>query len=634
MVESKWWRGAGLGVGVALLMVTSGCGIIGVSTPGRDGGACVPAACSATTCGVMPDGCGGAVQCGSCPAGQSCGGSGEANRCGAGTCTPTTCAAEGLDCGVASDGCGSVLNCGTCSAGLRCGGGGVPNVCTSVCAGNSCSGQAPSCNPQTGACQCTATSCPAGMACNGGVCSSGPCVPQGDPQFCADHGKSCEAFSGLDNCGASRTANCGTCLAPQVCGGSGAANECGCKAEADAAFCTRLGKDCQAVTASDNCGVARTADCGACTGALTCGGGGTSNVCGATCAHGCPTGYTCDAHGVCAGGAPSNLVLDVKAYAVSGRATLNGANPASTSTSCTVGAGGTSFGRGKVYLRDAAQGVAFEFPLEGCATTAATFSGTVFPGTYRVTVTGDWVGYDLSNLPNQEFVVNPALVVSGAVSNLVLDVKAYAVSGRATLNGANPASTSTSCTVGTGGTSFGRGKVYLRDAAQGVAIEFPLEGCATTAATFSGTVFPGTYRVTVTGDWVGYDLSNLPNQEFVVNPALVVSGAVSNLVLDVKAYAVSGRATLNGANPASTSTSCTVGTGGTSFGRGKVYLRDAAQGVAIEFPLEGCATTAATFSGTVFPGTYRVTVTGDWVGYDLSDLPNQEYVAVAQLRVP
>lgn len=48
--------------------------------------------------------------------------------CGS-TCTPTTCAAQGATCGSIPDGCGGTLQCGGCASGSTCGGGGTPNVC-------------------------------------------------------------------------------------------------------------------------------------------------------------------------------------------------------------------------------------------------------------------------------------------------------------------------------------------------------------------------------------------------------------------------------------------------------------------------------------------------------------------------
>jgi hypothetical protein len=90
---------------------------------------CTPTTCAAQgkTCGQIFDGCGDAIDCGSCSAGQTCSSS---NVCA--TCTPTTCLAQGKNCGTISDGCGSTINCGSsCSSGQSCGGGGTPNVCGS-----------------------------------------------------------------------------------------------------------------------------------------------------------------------------------------------------------------------------------------------------------------------------------------------------------------------------------------------------------------------------------------------------------------------------------------------------------------------------------------------------------------------
>src|SRR5262249_25522951 len=59
----------------------------------HDGGgdACKPTTCAAGMCGMVGDGCGGMLDCGSsCPAGQTCGGGGTPNVCGP-NCTPKTC---------------------------------------------------------------------------------------------------------------------------------------------------------------------------------------------------------------------------------------------------------------------------------------------------------------------------------------------------------------------------------------------------------------------------------------------------------------------------------------------------------------------------------------------------------------
>ncbi len=82
---------------------------------GPDGN-CQPTTCSkeGKNCGEIPDGCGNTLRCGSCPQGETCGGSGTPNLCGAGTCTPKDCQTQGVSCGQAADGCGKILDCGPC----------------------------------------------------------------------------------------------------------------------------------------------------------------------------------------------------------------------------------------------------------------------------------------------------------------------------------------------------------------------------------------------------------------------------------------------------------------------------------------------------------------------------------------
>jgi len=43
------------------------------------------------------------------------------------------------------------------------------------------------------------------------------CVPESDAALCTALGKSCEQVSGTDNCGTLRMADCGTCTAPEAC---------------------------------------------------------------------------------------------------------------------------------------------------------------------------------------------------------------------------------------------------------------------------------------------------------------------------------------------------------------------------------------------------------------------------------
>jgi hypothetical protein len=122
-------------------------------------------------CGPASDGCGNVIQCGTCPAGQICGGGGTPNVCFMPSCTPTTCAAQGVSCGPTGDGCGNVIQCGTCPAGQICGGGGTPSVCgNGTCSPTTCAAQGVSCGPTGDGCgnviQCG--TCPAGQTCGGG----------------------------------------------------------------------------------------------------------------------------------------------------------------------------------------------------------------------------------------------------------------------------------------------------------------------------------------------------------------------------------------------------------------------------------------------------------------------------------
>jgi hypothetical protein len=176
---------AGDGCGGMLQCGTcTGCEVCGGGgTPSVCGGTCCePTTCTAQgiSCGPAGDGCGNTLACGTCPAGQTCGGGGVRGTCGAidgGTCSPLTCTQQGFNCGPAGDGCGGLLACGTCPAGETCGGGGQSGVCGS-----------PACTPET--CVGLGLNCgPAGDGCGGtlncGTCSSGAvCGGGGTPGQC------------------------------------------------------------------------------------------------------------------------------------------------------------------------------------------------------------------------------------------------------------------------------------------------------------------------------------------------------------------------------------------------------------------------------------------------------------------
>src|SRR5260221_160753 len=103
------------------------CG--GGGTANRCG--CTPTTCQAknANCGMLPDGCGGMIDCKTCAPPAMCGGDGP-NRCGTTPCVAKTCAELGAACGAISDGCSKILDCGNnCASPQTCGGGDTPNKC-------------------------------------------------------------------------------------------------------------------------------------------------------------------------------------------------------------------------------------------------------------------------------------------------------------------------------------------------------------------------------------------------------------------------------------------------------------------------------------------------------------------------
>jgi hypothetical protein len=217
-------------------------------------------------CGKLGDGCGGTIDCGTtfCPDGQTCGGAGITGVCGApaGACTnPITCQQpNGKYCGKVGDGCGKLLDCGGCEAGFECGTGAQANICVKS-----------GCTPLT--CQ------------------------QGAGKYCGRIG---------DGCG--KVLDCGGCSDGQTCGGGGTAGVCGappnpscpkitCNPPSGGQYCGKIG---------DGCG--GTLDCpGACANGMTCGGSGVPNVCPGTPAGPGACVNLCQRQQTCPGGGTTTL---------------------------------------------------------------------------------------------------------------------------------------------------------------------------------------------------------------------------------------------------------------------------------------------------------------------------------------
>lgn len=217
---------------------------------------CNPQTCAqlGAVCGSVGDGCGGVLQCGSCPSGSLCGGSGVPNQCG-GSCKKLTCAEQGAQCGETIDGCGGTLNCGPCPNGQSCGADGVLNTCS--CVPLTCESHGAQCGTVSNGCGGTLNcgECGPGQFCGIGA-EANICITPGgcQPLSCADHGANCGTVS--DGCGGSIA--CGSCEAPETCGGGGKRNQCGstCKP----LTCADHGASCGQV--SDGCG--GTLTCGTC----------------------------------------------------------------------------------------------------------------------------------------------------------------------------------------------------------------------------------------------------------------------------------------------------------------------------------------------------------------------------------
>ncbi len=150
-----------------------------------------------------------------------------------------------------------------------------PPHCTPI----TCAQQNIQCGPAGDGCgglidcgSCTAPQTCGGAGIHGhcGYIDGGSCKPK----TCQQQGIQCGPAG--DGCGG--ILNCGNCIPPETCGGAGMLGVCG---YVDGGSCTpktcqQLGIDCG--PAGDGCG--GLLSCGMCMSPLTCGGGGTPSVCG------------------------------------------------------------------------------------------------------------------------------------------------------------------------------------------------------------------------------------------------------------------------------------------------------------------------------------------------------------------
>lgn len=161
-------------LGVECGQADSGCGAMVDCGDCGGAGTCVAGTCTCEAtnpcnplgydCGQALDGCGGMVSCGDCVLPETCGGEGETNRCGVGTCIPDDEECAERECGMAPDGCGGFVDCGTCAS---------PEICvagrgTCECSPGTCGSLAYECGAPDDGCgaplDCGA--CPPGQGCS------------------------------------------------------------------------------------------------------------------------------------------------------------------------------------------------------------------------------------------------------------------------------------------------------------------------------------------------------------------------------------------------------------------------------------------------------------------------------------
>jgi hypothetical protein len=102
--------------------------------------------------------------------------------------------------------------------------------------------------------------CPDDGECRNNVCS---CVAETDLELCLRNGRTCDTLEGaVDNCANSRgSVECGTCVAPTVCGGGGTPGVCACTNQTDEDFCNQYSARCGVFTGIDLCDLERVVDC-------------------------------------------------------------------------------------------------------------------------------------------------------------------------------------------------------------------------------------------------------------------------------------------------------------------------------------------------------------------------------------
>jgi hypothetical protein len=186
---------------------------------------------------------------------------------------------------------------------------------------------------------------------------------------------------------------------------------------------------------------------------------------------------------------------------LSGKITLNGAAPTPTATYCPTNPTGVT---GHVRLFEATKGYSYSLNTL-CKDAGFGFSGTIFPGTYQITVDGQ---NTYSDIPDPSFIARTGILIDKDTTDLILDVKTVQIAGKLLLNGVLPM-LQAYCTANP--TSF---TATLRFTELQTAVTTTFKTlCKDATFSFAASIYPGTYRITVDGT---NTYSNIPNGAFVV----------------------------------------------------------------------------------------------------------------------
>ncbi|MBU51463.1 MAG: hypothetical protein CL920_22465 [Deltaproteobacteria bacterium] len=430
--------------------------------------------------------------------------------------------------------------------------------------------------------------CPSGETCGANnkpnVCGTGTCTPKTCEQVNAACGEA------ADGCG--KLLTCGACPAGKAC----KSNQCVCVPKT----CKDLGKTCGKV--DDGCG--NTLDCGVCP----------------KCEPDCPQGYNCK-EGVCEGGNPKQLNLNVKTIDISGKITLNGQTPKIVESGCSATSGSKPV---IIQFTEKTYGYRFSIYLtcKQLNTSGFTFSSPVYPGVYDAKVR-DQYGY--TNIPSVSQIVIPTLTLSANKSGLVLDVKTIDINGKITLNGQTPKIVESGCSA-----TSGSKPVIIQFTEKTYGYRFSIyltcKQLNTSGFTFSSPIYPGVYDAKVR-DQYGY--TNIPSVSQIVIPTITLNTNKSGIVLDVKTIDISGKITLNGQTPKIVESGCSA-----TSGSKPVIIQFTEKTYGYRFSIyltcKQLNTSGFTFSSPVYPGVYDAKVR-DQYGY--TNIPSVSQIVIPTLTL-